>query len=286
VTSRLEYSLIDLASYNQQKHSCATDHLVEALNALRKQFVTTDQKETTLHASAKPNDSQPKMSLPEVYRLAHTAECRLQMAANAKERDLRFVVGHLMHYESLRLRIVEIEHDISKSARARAVQFQGTGELKKQPTPSRLGRRSPSPPPSSSLLPDDGHIPGLDDDEEENELSDSASDDQDADDDDLGLTRFPSGSARPPPLEPDEGDEVDEYADEPVSPEEPDQASIEQAMKGESNELLAAYYNRTRKCSCHGKTDAESFDRVWELPAGEGDRQGVTRVVAEVSVKA
>jgi len=236
------------------------------------------------------------MSLPEVYRLAHTAECRLQMAAGAKERDLRFVVGHLMHYESLRLRIVEIEHDISKSDRARAVQFQGAGELKKKPSTGQLGRRSPPPPPPSSKHQssplDDRHIPGLDDDEED-ELSDSASDDvdldgdDDDDDDDLSLTRFPSGSARPPPLEADEGDEVDEYADEPVSPEEPDQASIEQAVKGESNELLAAYYNRTRKCSCHGKTDdAESFGRVWELPPGEGDRVGVTRVVAEVSARA
>lgn len=107
------------------------------------------------------------------------------------------------------------------------------------------------------------------------------------DDDDLSLTRFPSGSARPPPLEADEGDEVDEYADEPVSPEEPDQASIEQAIKGESNELLASYYNRTRKCSCHGKTAvAESFGRVWELPPGESDKMGVTRVVAEVSAQA
>jgi hypothetical protein len=226
------------------------------------------------------------MSLPEVYRLAHTAECRLQMAAGAKERDLRFVVGHLMHYESLRLRIVEIEHDISKSDRARAVQFQGTGELKKKPSTGQLGRRSPPPPPQSSLRNDNAHIPGLDD-EDEDELSDSASDDVDGDDDeDLGLTRFPSGSARPPPLEADEGDEVDEYADEPVSPEEPDEASIEQAMKGESNELLAAYYNRTRKCRCHGKTDADSFGRVWELPPGEGDKQGVTRVVAEISAQA
>lgn len=229
------------------------------------------------------------MSLPEVYRLAHTAECRLQMAAGAKERDLRFVVGHLMHYESLRLRIVEIEHDISKSDRARAVQFQGTGssELRKKPSSGQLGRRSPPPPPSSSSsMLGNGHIPGLDDDEEENELSDSASDDDDAEET-LGLTRFPSGSARPPPLEPDDESDEEEDSDEPVSPEEPDQASIEQAIKGESNEVLAAYYNRTRKCPCHGKADgADSFGRVWELPAGEGGRPGVTRVVAEVSARA
>jgi hypothetical protein len=216
------------------------------------------------------------MSLPEVYRLAHTAECRLQMAASAKSRDLRFVVGHLMHYESLRLRIVEIEHDIGRSQRAKEVQFKGTGDLKKKPSTSQLGRRSPPPPPSNG-------IPGLDE-EDELDLSDSASDDED--DGGLGLTRFPSGSARPPPLEPDDGDYADEDSDEPVSPEEPDQASLEQAINGESNELLASYYNSTRKCSCHGKTNAESFDRVWELPAGKEDKPGVTRVVAEVRAAA
>jgi hypothetical protein len=218
--------------------------------------------------------TQFNMSLPEVYRLAHTAECRLQMAANSKDRDLRFVVGHLMHYESLRLRIVEIEHDIGKSQRAKAVQFQGTGNLKKKPSTGQLGRRSPPPPPSNN-------IPGLDK-EDEDDLSDSTSDDES--DEDLGLTRFPSGSARPPPLEPDDEDYDDD--DEPVSPEEPDQASLEQAIKGQSNDLLASYYNRTKGCPCHGKTHAESFDRVWELPPSKDDKEGVTRVVAEVRAAA
>lgn len=217
------------------------------------------------------------MSLPEVYRLAHTAECRLQMAANRKSRDLRFVVGHLMHYESLRLRIVEIEHDIGRSERAKEVQFKGVGDLKKKPSTGQLGRRSPPPPPTNG-------IPGLDA-EDEDDLSDSASDDED-DDGELGLMRFPSGSARPPPLEPDDGDYDDDDSDEPVSPEEPDQASLEQAIKGQNNEDLAKYYNETRKCPCHGKTNAESFERVWELPAGESDKPGFTRVVAEVRAAA
>jgi hypothetical protein len=210
------------------------------------------------------------MSLPEVYRLAHTAECRLQMAANAKSRDLRFVVGHLMHYESLRLRIVEIEHDIGKSQRAKAVQFKGAGNLRKKPSTGQLGRKSPPPPPNNS-------VPGLDEEELDN-LSDSASDDED--DGGLGLTRFPSGSTRPPLLESDDGEDDDDDDDEPVSPEEPDQASLEQALKGKSND------NDTRRCPCHGKTNAESFDRVWELPAGEGDKPGVTRFVAEVKAAA
>lgn len=220
--------------------------------------------------------TRSNMSLPEVYRLAHTAECRLQMAANAKTRDLRFVVGHLMHYESLRLRIVEIEHDIGRSQRAKAVQFKGTGDLKKKPSTGQLGRKSPPPPPNNN-------IPGLDK-EDEDDLSDSASDDEDGED--LGLMRFPSGSARPPPLEPDYGDDDDDDSDEPVSPEEPDQASLEHAIKGQSNDLLASYYNDTKQCPCHGKTQAESFDRVWELPPGKGDKEGVTRIVAEVRAEA
>ncbi|KAM0717538.1 hypothetical protein Q7P37_007390 [Cladosporium fusiforme] len=212
------------------------------------------------------------MSLPEVYRLAHTAECRLEMAAGKPDRDLRFVVGHLMHYESLRLRIVEIEHDISKSQRARAVQFQGAGELRKKPSTGQLGRRSPPPPPSHQP------IPGLED-EDEDQLSDSEEDDED-----LGLQRFPSGSARPPPLEPDMGDEDDD--DEPESPTEPDQAEIEQAMKGESNEMFAGYYKKIKSCPCHGKTDSsEDFGRVWNLPPGKDDKEGVTRLVAEVTAQ-
>ncbi|OQO01694.1 hypothetical protein B0A48_12731 [Cryoendolithus antarcticus] len=192
------------------------------------------------------------MSLTEAYRLAHTAECRLNLAASRPDRSLRFVVGHLMTYESLRLRIVEIEHETSRSQRAKAVQFQGAGALRS----SSSARRSP--PPST--------IPGLNEDDED-ELSDDDDMDDDEDDEDNGLSlqRFPSGSARPPPLEADLEDDVDED-DEPVSPEEPDAATLETALKGDGSELLA---------------DAPSFGRMWELPQGEKGKEGVTRVIAE-----
>ena len=91
------------------------------------------------------------------------------------------------------------------------------------------------------------------------------------------LPRMPKKSQ--PLFEPDDDDE-------PVSPEEPDQASLEQAIKGQSNDLLASYYNKTKGCPCHGKTHAESFDRVWELPPSKDDKEGVTRVVAEVRAAA
>lgn len=108
-------------------------------------------------------------------------------------------------------------------------------------------------------------------------------DDEDAG---LGLTRFPSaaaGAPPPPELEPDVADDDDdEDDDEPVSPEEPDQATLEQALKGSGNETLAKYYENTRRCPCHGQTaSAERIERMWELP---GEMEGVTRAVAEIAV--
>jgi len=219
-------------------------------------------------------------SLKEAYYLAHTAQCRLQLEASRPERNLRFVVGHLMHYESLRLRIVEIEHDISRSQSAKAVQFRGTGhvdplshpDVRHKPSTGPLRRRSPPPPPAE---------PDSDEDGDEEEFDVGLEDGEDG----LGLTRFPSGASRPPrlppDLEPDDGDEDDDDDEEPVSPEEPDRATLEQALQGESNELLTSMYEGIRKCRCHGKLDvAPQVERMWALP-GSG-KDGVTRAVAQV----
>lgn len=215
-------------------------------------------------------------SLHEAYSLAHSAQCRLNLEAGRKDRNMRYLVGHLMHYESLRLRIVEIEHDISKSARASAVQFKGTGHvdhrLQHKPSTGQLGRKSPPPPP-----------PEYDDDEED-DLDDFLDDEEEAG---LSLERFPSGSARPqqppppPELEPDNPDEEDEEFDEPESP---DEETLAQCIKGDGDELMATMYEGVRKCSCHGQTDAPSFERMWELPPDKTNpqKQGITRAVAQV----
>ncbi|KAK4542393.1 hypothetical protein LTR36_006850 [Oleoguttula mirabilis] len=218
------------------------------------------------------------MSLKEAYHLAHSAQCRLNLEASRPDRNLRFVVGHLMHYESVRLRIVEIEHDIRRSERASAVGFRGTGHhndrLLHKPSTGDLRRRSPPPP----VAADDG--------------DGSSSEDLDDEVDgveELILTRFASGSARapqpPPDLEPDDEDYDDYDDDEPQSPEEPDAATLERVMKGDGNELLATIYEGVRKCSCHQKTDAPRIERMWELPAGEGGgKEGVTRAIAQIAV--
>lgn len=221
------------------------------------------------------------MSLKEAYTLAHTAQCRLNLAATRPDRNLRFVVGHLMTYEALRLRIVEIEHDVSKSQRAQAVQFKGTGHVdhRLQHKPSTGSFRGRSPPPSA--------MDGVDGSDGDVDLSDGTDEDVD---DLLSLTRFPSGAAAPsqppPDLEPDDVDADDDYDDEPVSPDELDQVMLEQAVKGEGNETLATIYEGVRKCSCHGATDAPVFERMWELPGGqENGKGGRTRMVAQVAVQ-
>ena len=223
------------------------------------------------------------MSLKEAYTLAHSAQCRLQMEANRPERNLRFVVGHLMHYENLRLRIVEIEHDISKSERASAVQFKGTGhvdqKLQQKPSTGQLGGRKSPPPPA--------YDPG--DDDEGDDDDPWSGGDEDDEDDGLGLQRFPSGSARPPQhpppeLEPDVGDDDDDDEYEPESPEEPDQETLEKLLQTEGTAGLATMYEGVRKCPCHGKTDSPSFENMWELPPSEGGKEGVTRAVAQVFV--
>ncbi|KAK4497264.1 hypothetical protein PRZ48_011714 [Zasmidium cellare] len=216
-------------------------------------------------------------SLREAYTLAHTAQCRLNIEAGRKDRNMRFLVGHLMHYESLRLRIVEIEHDISKSARASAVQFKGTGHvdhrLQHKPSTGQLGRKSPPPPP-----------PEYDDDDEDD--LDDFLDDEEEDTEGLSLERFPSGSVRqsqppPPELEPDNPDEDDDDDfDEPISP---DDETLAECVKGDGDELMATMYEGVRKCVCHGKTDAPSFTRMWELPPDKNNsKPGITRAVAEV----
>ena len=229
------------------------------------------------------------MSLKDAYSLAHSAQCRLQMEAGRPERNLRFVVGHLMHYESLRLRIVEIEHDVSMNERASAVKFKGTGhyctadqpELQKKPSTGQLGGRKSPPPKPAEYDP-------FEDDEIDDDDPWSGGDDDEEAGDDLALERFPSGSAQParraqppPDLLPD--DYSDEEDDEPASPEEVDQDTLESLMKTEGSKDWANMYDGIRKCPCHKHQDAPTFEQFWELPP-EQQKEGRTRAVAQVYV--
>ncbi|KAI7203348.1 hypothetical protein D0869_01324 [Hortaea werneckii] len=232
------------------------------------------------------------MSLKEAYSLAHSAQCRLNIEASRPDRNLRFVVGHLMHYESLRLRIVEIEHDISRDQRAKAVQFQermsagqqkgseGESRLRSQPSTGDLRnqrplRKSSPPPPSSAALDDD-----------DDDLPDDLLADDEDEEEGLGLQRFPSGSARPPQpppdLEPDDDEDEDEDDYDPPSPEEPSEAALHFAMRNQPNEQLAKSYSQVRGCPCH-RSQAPAIDRLWELRDEKTVVEGRTRAVVEVA---
>jgi hypothetical protein len=227
------------------------------------------------------------MSLTEAYTLAHTAQCRLQIAASRPDRDLRFIVGHLMHYESLRLRIVEIEHDISMNERANiSVRFRD--HPRQAPRPPLQGRKSPPPtPPRHQDLDID-----TDSDSDPDSDDDMAIDDDEADDQ-LSLQRFPSAAATQPPLrthsdselpELDSDHDDDDDEDEPRSPDEPSRADLENCIRGEGDDIYATMYEGVRKCTCHGKAASPAFERMWSLPLDSArDKPGVTRAVAQVS---
>lgn len=216
------------------------------------------------------------MSLKEAYQMAHSAQCRLQMSANHPDRNLRFVVGHLMHYENLRLRIVEMEHAVDKAPSASAVAFKGAGQVRKQPSTGQLGGRKSPPPPTQAYDP-------YDDDEIDDDDPWSGGDDDEGEaGDDLGLQRFPSGSARPPQPPPDlvpDEEASDEDDDEPRSPEEPDQETLERLLQSEGSAELARMYEGVRKCPCHKHQDAPAFEKMYALPPS---KEGVTRAVAVV----
>jgi hypothetical protein len=58
----------------------------------------------------------PRLNTVTTYTLAHTAQCKLKLAANRPDRNLRFVLGHAFTLDNLMLRIVEIENNGAKSA--------------------------------------------------------------------------------------------------------------------------------------------------------------------------
>ena len=86
------------------------------------------------------------MSLKQTYSFAHTAQCKLRIAVEQPDRDLRFMVGHAMHLDSLMLRIVEIEQSVDQAQHASGVKFKGTSINKGNSAGARR-----SPPPSTEM---------------------------------------------------------------------------------------------------------------------------------------
>jgi hypothetical protein len=215
------------------------------------------------------------MSLKETYTLAHTARCKLHLAADRPDRDLRFLVGHAMHLDSLMLRIIEIEESVEKPSHSSGLSFKGVShESSSKLQRSPLARRSP--PPKSA-----------EDESDSDEVADYE-DEADMGDGELSLTRFPSGSARPPrdspapALDPSDGDESSSSDDEDYNW---DPAFLRDLVKTDSDENLKKTYHDVSSCPCH-KGEGPTVERMWEIPSQEGGREGVRYAVAELQAAA
>ena len=148
------------------------------------------------------------MSIHETYRIAHTARCKLQIAADRPDRNLRFILGHAFTLDNLRLQIAQIEQaidsdsesdedepDIPSAPSPGVVSFPKSTN---RPVTSSQRRRSPPPHRPAGLSDSDSSQ------EEDDEYEDDAAED-------LRLERFGSAAGLPPRMIDDEGsDEEDE----------------------------------------------------------------------------
>jgi hypothetical protein len=223
------------------------------------------------------------MSDDEAYTLAHTAQCKLKMAADKPDRNLRFILGHAFTFDKLMCRIVEIEneresmpkHDDHVLSTERRVSFKDnsdrpTGPLRQEAKPpTKKGARAPSPPPDPNVA----HTTDDESDSDDHALED----DEDADDPSLSLSRTVSASARPPPnLVPSDGDSSDEDEEAISPPPVPSGAVLETIMEEEEDEMLAGLYEDIRKCGCQNDVGkkAPPIVKVWEIPQQATEKRG------------
>ena len=207
------------------------------------------------------------MSARQTISLAHTAECKLQIAADKPDRNLRFILGHAFTLDKLRLRVLEIESGSSGSDdgegipeltadRPRRVSFPNNAKAH-----SASNAKNRSPPPSAEAQHESSS--------EEEDFDDEAEDNEE--DEGLGLRRFGSATVKPPRMIEDE-DSSDEEADEPISPPPiPTELELQSITAGPENEELAVLYHGVSKCPCHGHhKDAPHVGRAWEVPQKPG----------------
>lgn len=232
------------------------------------------------------------MSDIEPYTLAHTVRCKLQMAADQPDRNLRFILGHAITFDKLMCRIVEMENERESMPKhddhvptERRVSFKDnsdrlTGPLRQEvKPPTTKGARAPSPPP-------DPNVAHMDNSSDSDDYA--FEDDEDAGDPSLNLSRTVSANARPPPnLVPSDGDSSDEDEESISPPLVPPDAVLETIMEEEEDETLAGLYEDIRQCGCQNDVGkrAPPIAKVWEVPQpatekpGKGVKQMRTAVV-------
>jgi len=219
------------------------------------------------------------MSARDTYSLAHTARCKLQLAADRPDRNLRFILGHAFTLDKIRLRLAEIEIESSDDEyseekgvfRERRVSFRGNS-----PRPTASNDRKRSPPPDQFA-----HLEETD--SESSEEEDEADDEDEDEDEGLSLRRFESGSARPPQMiDDDESSSSDE--DEPKSPPPLSEEELKMITGRAGDAELSGAYQHISNCPCHGQHhEAPRASNVWEIPqkAGHnGPRLALVQVTA------
>lgn len=240
----------------------------------------------------------------DTYSLAHTARCKLRIAADRPDRDLRFVLGHAFTLDNVMLRVVEIEKEsfthpaevydegvAEWAARVgdtrptcgalpgRRVSFQNTTNKPMATLGGGGGagvvsrNRSPPAPPrvEVSSSEDEGDEDDEGDDTEEDEEDDIVDDDDADSGDELSLRRFGSGAAKPPRLVDDDSDSEEEI--EPVSPDQmPSDAELQRICAGPESKELKGLYGNVKDCPCHDQ-EAPGVERVWEWPRKVGEKR-------------
>jgi hypothetical protein len=236
------------------------------------------------------------MSYREALSLAHTAQCKLHLAVDRPDRNLRFIVGHALTVDALNLRLVQVaeEEPIVKPRHSGSVKFRvpGGDGLKSSP----LAGRQTSPPPQSGVNVAD---------EAESEVEAKAYSDEErlgeTEDDELSLTRFPSAAAQPPrrPVQERKPIKADQPSDNSSDDEELESfleliqrnlnpESLKQITAADTDKSLAHLYHSVQNCTCH-KTDAPKLENFWDVPvdqklAAEHGFDGMKFALAEITV--
>jgi len=201
------------------------------------------------------------------------------MAADQPDRNLRFILGHAFTLDKLRLRVLEIENEISSSEeeselpsldaeRPRRVSFANNAKL-----PYTTKNRSP-PPSADTQHESSSSEDGYEEDDEG----------EDEEDGDLSLRRFESATAQPPRIIQDESSDEDDGI-EPVSPPTlPTEMELQTITEGPTSEGLTDLYHHVKGCPCSAEHEnAPGISRAWEIPqkAGyEGNRIAIVEVAS------
>ena len=218
----------------------------------------------------------------ETLQIAHTARCKLQLAADRPDRSFRFILGHALTLDKVMLRIAEIEStgndEWSQSPEKDDGQvgnqhIRFTGFAKERDVGSRkTQRRSPPAPPAPQ--------PGLNVDDGNDE--DIEQDDEDDEEDGGALQRFPSASGVPPrkiALDEDEGiGDMDSKEDDEF---EWSEERLKELTGDHGNPELVDAYNHIARCPCHGQK-APAADKVWEIPPRMNGQMGRRMAIMQV----